>query len=165
MGDYLGNWAYVALKSQCCEQPFGGLELGFKSLKLVVVGHCLVSFELELWILEVCCCGPLLGGLWTFEACELYPLKLVDLWVWSFETCELVFAVFWDCTFEACGLMGLILWSLRTCSCLWWSLTLSTCRALDYLWWTQVLSLDSSMENMVRINVCNGPKRWIWAHS
>ena len=28
--------------------PFSGLELGFKSLKFVVVGHCLVGFEFEL---------------------------------------------------------------------------------------------------------------------
>ena len=42
-----------------------GYHLGFKFLKLVVVGHCLVGFELEFE---------------AFEACGLEPLNLVGLW-------------------------------------------------------------------------------------
>jgi hypothetical protein len=38
----------VVLKSQCLRYLLEGLNFGFKSLKLVVVGHYLVGFELEL---------------------------------------------------------------------------------------------------------------------
>jgi hypothetical protein len=58
------------------------LNLSYEAFKLLVVGHCLVGFELELlkpsslllwaiawWALNL-----------SFEVCGIVPLKLVGLW-------------------------------------------------------------------------------------
>ncbi len=110
------------------------LNLSFEALKLVVLGHYLVGFELELWSLQACCCGLLFGGFWTLI---LMPLKLVGLNLW----------ILWACGLDplklvglSLKLVGLYLWSLWACgldplklvsSILWlwslWDCTIETC--------------------------------------
>ena len=116
-----------------------GLNLGFKSLKLVIVGHCLVGFELKLWSLQA----------WVLWATTWWALKLklwcLCLWAtawWALKPSSLsvvghrlvsfelrLWVLKTSCCGLSLGLLNLKLWALKACGLSVWNLWAGTFEA------------------------------------